>query len=127
MAREYGYPVNIADPERLYDSLYAAGRIRDTATVLPIAVVQTDDGIATICDEGVGWLEVDGQLTIEVFYDGIRQYIDVPTHFVVDAIDGYTEELADFIRTFGSRLERNFGVWKRQIDGIPQVFEKESV
>ena len=128
MARDTGYPVKVIDPETLHYSLSSYNYLRDSDQVFPMAVVQTKGGIATICSEGVGWMENQfGELTIQVYRDGFITYLEVPTVFVVGALANGTEvELADFIRTFGARLDNNFHIWKNQIEGIPQVFEMES-
>lgn len=129
MARSTGYPVKIINPEVLQNGLSMYGLIRDDVKVLPVAVVKTKNGLATICSEGVGWEENQyGELIIEVWVDNyMRDYIDVPKAFVIGALtDGTEVELADFIRTFGARLDNNFHIWKNQIEGVPQVFEMES-
>lgn len=128
MARPTGYPVKIINPEVLQNGLSMYGLIRDGVKVLPIAVVKTKNGLATVCSEGVGWEENQyGELVIEVWVDNyMRDYIDVPKAFVIGALtDGTEVELADFIRTFGARLENNFHTWKNQIEGVPQVFDME--
>ena len=129
MARDTGYPVKIINPEVLQYSLSAYSYIKDSDQVFPMAVVQTKDGIATICSEGVGWkMSEIGELTIQIYNsDGFISYVDAPAVFVIGALTSGTEvELADFIRTFGARLDNNFHIWKNQIEGIPQVFEMES-
>lgn len=129
MARDTGYPVKVIDPETLYYSLSSYNYLRASDQVFTMAVVQTKGGIATICSEGVGWMENQfGELTIQVYRDGFITYLEVPTVFVVGALANGTEvELADFIRTFGARLDNNFYMWKNQIDGIPQVFDNVKV
>jgi hypothetical protein len=127
MTRATGYPVKTINTDMLLNGLTDYGYLKDGAVVSPLAVVQTEDGIVTICTEGVGWKLNDiGEATIEIYYDGIFQYPDVPLVFVLGALSGGTEvELADFIRVFGDRLERNFSIWKNQIDGVPQQFDME--
>lgn len=127
MNRPLGYPVHVIDHEALTATLREKGLLHEDYIVSPIAVVRTDKGLATICTEGVGWNETeDGQLGIEIRSGYMTQYPDVDTQIVLDSLAEDTVELASFIRAFGDRLETNFGLWKRMIDGIAQTFEKET-
>jgi len=126
MNRELGYPVHFVDAEALTDTLHARGLLHADYRVGQTAVVRTAEGLATICTEGVGWREVDGTLTVEILSGYMTQYPDIDTQIVLDHLAQDTVELSAFIRRFGSRLETNFGIWKRQIDGVPQTFEKET-
>jgi hypothetical protein len=124
MTRATGYPVHVVDQEALTEALRSAGYLLDDYVVTPLAVVRTANGLATICTEGVGWNETeDGLLGIEIWAGYINQYPDVPAHLVLDNLAKDTVELADFIRVFGDRLENNFGLWRRAIDGIDQTME----
>ena len=87
--------------------------------------VETPDGIYILNDEGVGW-EFDGPIDIPIrgTYDlgeGKRSFDFVPSsHFVIETEKtlksfpvSRKENLATFIRVFGSRLESNFNEWNR--------------
>ncbi len=126
MNRATGYPVHIIDHEALTETLRNADLLSEDYIVTPLAVVRTAEGIATICTEGVGWnMTEDGLLGIEIRSNYMTQYPDIPAQLVLDSLAQDTVELADFIRRFGDRLETNFGIWRRQIDGIEQSFDKE--
>jgi len=123
MNRATGYPVHIIDHEALTDTLRSAGLLNEDYIVTPLAVVRTAEGLATICTEGVGWQELNGQLGIEIRSNYMTQYPDIDTQLVLDNLAQDTVELGDFIRRFGDRLETNFGLWRRAIDGIDQTME----
>lgn len=79
---------------------YALGRGNDGKTYV-------------ICTEGVGWeVTPDRPLFVDTWSGGY----DMPLSEVVDrAAHGEDVDLADHVRTFGSRLESNFHMWSRRI------------
>ena len=64
--------------------------------------------------EGVGSTADDYNHTVEVwysFYGGEYQATELEFIDVDSAVTGRTEDLSEFIRTFGARLENNFDSW----------------
>jgi hypothetical protein len=78
-----------------------------------MVVVNGDKGIATVCTEGVGWF-IDGEGLLPVNYH-VGQfgsgYLDITPEELMPLISNETIDLADFIRSFGDRLENNFYSW----------------
>lgn len=68
-----------------------------------------------VCSEGVGWVVDDSHpLVVDTFSGGYS----LPLDTVRDrAIAGTDVDLADHVRTFGSRLESNFWSWHYRING----------
>lgn len=68
-----------------------------------------------ICSEGVGWKVSDSEpLTVDR-WNGAAY--DMPLTEVLHRADNGTDvDLADFVRTFGSRLESNFHAWHYRIN-----------
>ena len=130
--RATGYPVRVVDRSKL-DAV-----IRDRVVNVhggteedamrygagSAVLVKTDKGVAYICTEGVGWwADEDGTIEVE-FHSGMHiGYTAIPLEDVVACVSDQTVELADFIRTFGDRLDSNFWLWARKIDGIVQDWE----
>lgn len=79
----------------------------------------TDDQWAVICEEGVGWEVVDGEVGVLVHAGMfIMDTIRLPIDAVLAAAEESTEvELADSIRRFGDRLETNFNIWYQFVTG----------
>lgn len=67
-----------------------------------------------ICTEGVGW-EVGSGFKVNDYDPSAPAY--TVSDLVHDHTTGETVDLADFVRTFGSRLEANFGTWYRTLNG----------
>jgi hypothetical protein len=71
---------------------------------------------ALICSEGVGWeqdtygcLEVPTNIGPMGYYNG-RVFISVET--VKECLTDQTEDISDYIRTFGDRLDSNCSLWQ---------------
>jgi hypothetical protein len=86
-----------------------------------MVVVNTPKGLATICNEGVGWFKNDDGKYLVTGYMG---YSDVVYRITEDellsCVSSEQVDLAEFIRSFGSRLEVNFDLWYNQIKDTPQ-------
>ena len=87
----------------------------------PFVVVNTPKGLATICSEGVGWWKNDDDKYLVGFYVGYSN----PSHYMTEdellsCVSSEKVDLADFIRSFGGRLEANFDLWYNQIKDTPQ-------
>lgn len=87
------------------------------------AMAEHDGLLYVICDEGVGWpVHTTEPLVLEL-WKKIEDTISIfPTATatlneddVRDLITDETVDLADFIQTFGSRLEVNFRQWYRRL------------
>lgn len=93
----------------------------DTLVIAPIP--NTDDGWdrprhALICTEGVGWEQDEYQRIYLPGYYGMGA--PAGTHVGVyrlldECRTGEQIDLADFIRSFGDRLENNFSIWHRRL------------
>lgn len=78
----------------------------------PMAVVNTKDGLATICTEGVGWTIDSNQNYCLLYFNQMSDgYIDITAQQLASIISDEMVDLATFIRTFGDRLENNFDLW----------------
>jgi len=82
-----------------------------------------DPKIALICNEGVGWIQ-DEYGTIEVPTNvGSMGRMQGRVHIGIDVIKSHmtdtTKEVADYIRTFGGRLDDNCALWQSKM-GIKQ-------
>ncbi len=110
--RVRGNVVHLLDPEKTTKFLQT--RLDNTEiTYDPMVVVNGDKGIATVCTEGVGWF-IDGEGLLPVNYH-VGQfgsgYLDITPEELMPLISNETIDLADFIRSFGDRLENNFYSW----------------
>lgn len=83
----------------------------------PQMLFGTDHGktAAIVNGEGVGATEdEDGQIEI-YFSNGFSIFpLTIPLDEIADAVTDATVDLAHGIRTFGDRLEANFGTWHRR-------------
>lgn len=85
-------------------------------------VVNGENGLATLCDEGVGWYaDSEGKLPINFWgKNGSGGYIDITPEELLPLISDTTMDLADFVRIFGDRLESNLYIWQNYAKGYPQ-------
>lgn len=99
---------------------------------------EAEDGLYVVCTEGVGWKVGPG----EPFVMGVRaSWLDLSgercssmvannevylsLYEVTKAMEfGVDTDLADFVRSFGSRLEANFGIWHRKFNPKPKRVRK---
>lgn len=88
----------------------------------PMLVAMGKSGIATICNEGVGWFaDKEGKLPINYWgKNGNSGYLDITPEELLPLISDETEDLADFVRAFGDRLETNFYIWQQYAKGYQQ-------
>lgn len=90
-------------------------------TVSNMAVVVGDKGLATLCSEGVGWFVDDnGKVPVDYFTTRTVGYLDIPVEDIPSLLSDKRIDLSDFIRSFGSRLETNFSIWKSQVKKYEQ-------
>jgi len=128
--RQRGYIGNLIDGKKLADianSIYKL-QYQDPSTCtmddyLLLELTETDafgdPKIALICNEGVGWIQ-DEYGTIEVPTNlGQFGYLGGRVHISVDVIKTCmteaTMEVADYVRTFGSRLDANCSLWQSKM------------
>jgi hypothetical protein len=81
--------------------------------------------LATLCTEGVGWLENEHTGLVPIYvdlspYGGQSLLMGLHPRVVMRHITDEKVDLADWVRVFGDRLEINLGIWQNQIRGIDQ-------
>jgi hypothetical protein len=110
--RVRGNVVHLLDPEKTTKFLQTKLDNPDIKSD-SMVVVNGDKGVATVCTEGVGWF-IDGEGLLPVNYH-VGQfgsgYLDITPEELMPLISNETIDLADFIRSFGDRLENNFYSW----------------
>lgn len=83
------------------------------AVAEPMVAIMGENGLCTVCTEGVGWHKDENDkytLLYKVGYESL--WVDIDIHFLSDLlIEPTLVKLGDFIRVFGSRLENNFDIW----------------
>jgi hypothetical protein len=112
LERIRGTIVHTLDPEKTVKFLQA--KLDNTEIAYdPMVVVNGDKGIATVCTEGVGWFVDDKGLLPVNYHVGQfgSGYVDITPEELMPLISNETVDLADFIRSFGDRLENNFYSW----------------
>ena len=87
-----------------------------------MAIVNGENGVATLLDEGVGWYaDKNGKLPINYWgKNGMSGYLDITPAELAPLISDETIDLADHVRVFGDRLETNLYVWQQYAKGYPQ-------
>ena len=87
-----------------------------------MAIVNGENGVATLLSEGVGWYaDAKGLLPINYFgKNGMSGYVDITPEELAPLISDETIDLADFVRIFGDRLETNLSIWQYYAKGYPQ-------
>ena len=88
----------------------------------PMAIVNGENGVATLLGEGVGWYaDKNGKLPINYYgKNGMAGYLDITPEELAPLISDETTDLADFVRIFGDRLETNLAIWQYYAKGYPQ-------
>jgi hypothetical protein len=125
--RSKGYVGTLIDGEKLaviandiYNLQYLEPSVCTIDDLLLIELEKTDafgdPKVALVCNEGVGWIQ-DEYRTIEVPTNlGQFGYMGGRVHISVDVIktcmSDKTSDIADYIRTFGSRLDTNCALWQ---------------
>ena len=112
--------VNQIDTDKL-TTLLNTKMDRDDLQGEAMAIVNTPEGLATICHEGVGWFKNDDNEYLVGAYVGYNN----PTFFLTEdellsCVSSEQVDLADFINKFGDRLENNFSIWYNQVRNTPQ-------
>ena len=129
--RKKGYIGQIVDGKKLadianeiYDLQYSGGAAGCTVDNLLLVVLEEtnsygDPKYALVCSEGVGWeqdtygcLEVPTNIGPMGYYNG-RVFISVET--VKECLTDKEEDIADYIRVFGDRLDSNCSLWQSKM------------
>ena len=85
-------------------------------------VMDRDENFYVLCTEGVGWhADENGMMLIPCSTGMSWCEFEFRLGDVIDCISEETVELAEFVRTFGSRLESNFGLWYDKLHKVPQT------
>lgn len=100
----------------------------------PIVLVKTNENgvwgkpkFATICTEGVGWMEdedtglVKVPLNVQEWQIGGIEMLIHP-NVIARFITGEQVDLADWVRVFGERLEINLSIWQSATRAVEQNF-----
>lgn len=120
--RTYGTMVHLLDTDKLNKLLFDLTGDESVKAQRMALVMDADEKFYTLCTEGVGWgVNSDGEMVIlsSMFDD-----YEFATEDVIDCISDETEDLADFIRTFGARLDSNFYQWQNRIGDTPQTINR---
>ena len=87
----------------------------------PMLVVNTADGLATICREGVGWWKNDNDMYLVGFYQGYSNpSLHITENELLSCLSDTDIDMAEFISSFGDRLEVNYGLWYDQVKDVSQ-------
>ena len=113
--------------KKIYNSQYLENEIDsniDVSDLLLIKLTKKDevwgDNIyALVCDEGVGWEQQSRSLiNVPTNIGGFGLYngsVDMSIGLIKSCLTGETADIADFVRTFGSRLDGNVYLWQSQM------------
>jgi hypothetical protein len=122
--RTKGIVCHALHPEKttkfIKDTLGVGDEVEINAEVM--LVVNGKNGVATLCDEGVGWFaDKVGKLPLNYWgKNGNNGYIDITPDQLIPLIADTTMDLADFVRIFGDRLETNLSIWQGYAKGYKQ-------
>ena len=87
----------------------------------PMLVVNTADGLATICREGVGWWKNDNDMYLVGFYQGYSNpSLHITENELLSCLSDTDIDMAEFISSFGDRLEVNYDLWYDQVKDVSQ-------
>lgn len=88
------------------------------APVYEYAMATGPDGtVYVICSEGVGWqVTPDRPLIVDTWSGEVTVILD---DVRTAAAAGTDVDLADHVRTFGSRLDSNHAMWVRRLTPVP--------
>jgi len=112
--------VNKIDNRKLGDLLNAKTDRSDLEGETMV-VVNTPEGLATVCSEGVGWWKNDDGKYLVGGWVGYSN----PTFYLTEdellsCLSSEEIDLAEFINKFGDRLEVNFDLWYDQVKDVSQ-------
>lgn len=112
--------VNKIDNMKLGDLLNAKTDRNDLEGETMV-VVNTPEGLATVCSEGVGWWKNDdGNYLVGAWVGYSNPTFYLSEDELLSCLSSEEIDLAEFIRSFGDRLENNFDLWYSQVKGVSQ-------
>ena len=131
--RKKGYTGQVVSGEKLavlakqiYAIQYTPESIDSEITVTDLLLIELekkdswgDSRYAIVCDEGVGWEQQDRYLIniptnvghVGLYNGSVELSVDV----IKSCLSGETADIADFVRTFGARLDNNVWTWQNQM------------
>lgn len=117
--------VNQIDTDKLGEILHQRAVDAGQSDVFPqgesMVVVNTAKGLATICHEGVGWWKNDdGKYLVGGWIGNSNPTYYITEDELLSCLSPEKVDLADFINTFGGRLETNFDLWYYEVKDTPQ-------
>ena len=137
--RMKGYAGNVLDGKKLAkiaNDIYRAQYSNDFSecTVDNLLLIELeeknvfgDPKYAVLCSEGVGWeqdtygcLEVPTNIGQMGLWNG-RVFISVDT--VKSCLTDKTEDISDYIRVFGDRLDNNCYLWQSKMSAVDSMIE----
>ena len=131
--RKKGYIGQVVSGEKLavlakqiYAIQYTPESIDSEVTVTDLLLIELekkdswgDSRYAIVCDEGVGWEQQDRYLiNIPTNVGHVGLYngsVDLSVDVIKSCLSGETADIADFVRTFGARLDNNVWTWQNQM------------
>ena len=131
--RKKGYIGQVVSGEKLavlakqiYAIQYTPESIDSEITVTDLLLIELekkdswgDSRYAIVCDEGVGWEQQDRYLiNIPTNVGHVGLYngsVDLSVDVIKSCLSGETADIADFVRTFGARLDNNVWTWQNQM------------
>lgn len=133
--RRKGYEGKLVDGKKLAEIANGIYALQYSSDFIPCKVdsllfieleeknVFDEPKYALVCSEGVGWeqdeygcLEVPTNIGPMGLWNG-RVFISVDT--VKSCLTDKTEDISDYIRTFGDRLDRNCNLWQSKMSVAP--------
>ena len=94
---------------------------RDDLQGEQMVVANTVKGLATVCSEGVGWWKNDeGKYLVGAWVGHSNPTFYLSEDELLSCLSSEQVDLAEFINTFGSRLENNFDIWYNQVKNVSQ-------
>jgi hypothetical protein len=86
-----------------------------------MVVVNTPEGLATVCHEGVGWNKnEEGKYLVSGWIGYSDIVYRITEQELLSCLSSEQVDLADFINRFGDRLESNFDIWYNQVKNTSQ-------
>jgi len=94
---------------------------RDDLVGEQMVVANTVKGLATVCSEGVGWWKNDdGKYLVGAWVRYSNPTFYLTEDELLSCLSSEQVDLAEFVQTFGSRLENNFDLWYNQVKNVSQ-------
>lgn len=119
--RTKGTIIHQLNPEALGEAIAKKTGKTNAEPTYEYALGEGRDGTALICSEGVGWyvketIDLDASVRTPNEKGYTLSWTEVPfTLEELRAIPSEPVDLADFVRVFGDRLERNFYIWQNEL------------